>query len=65
MHGPYVKERPSEDHFKIDSFPKGPVDLSSKKLEMDPGTQPEEGQVSCSLPCPEGDLKRVHLKSQY
>lgn len=43
MSGPYGKERPSY-HFKIDPFPKVSVALRSKRLEIDPGMQPEERQ---------------------
>lgn len=60
MSGPSGKERPSY-HFKIDPFPKVSVALRSKRLEIDPGMQPEERHVICNLPFPEEDLTREYI----
>lgn len=45
MSDPYIKERPSRDHFKIDPNPKKSVYLRRKRQEMDPGMQSEERYV--------------------
>lgn len=62
MRGPYIKERPSGDHFKIDPNPNGSMYLRIKRLEINPGMQPEDRHLQSAI-SREGGPRRVHLES--